>query len=61
MENMKNRTGPYIRQFYRGNGWRFVLAIFNTAAMTACNIMISWLLQQIVDMATDLDVGFSFA
>ena len=38
---------PFIRQFYRGNGGYFVLAMIQTVLMTAAQLMISWLLQQV--------------
>ena len=52
---------PYMRQFYKGNGWRFALALTVTLVMTAATMMVSWLIQVIIDMATGVDVGFSFA
>ena len=51
---------PYIRQFYKGNGWRFALALAVTLVLTASTMMVSWLVQVIIDMATGADVGFSF-
>ena len=51
---------PYMRQFYKGNGWRFALAMLVTLVMTASAMMVSWLIQVIIDMATGADVGFSF-
>lgn len=59
---MENRQllKPYMRQFYRGNGWRFVLAMLVTLVLTASTMMVSWLLQVIIDLATGADVGFSF-
>ena len=58
--NNKELLKPYMRQFYRGNGWRFALAMAVTLFMTAATMMISWLIQVIIDMATGADVGFSF-
>ncbi len=52
---------PYMQQFYKGNGWRFVLAMVQTVLLTAANIMISWLIQQIIDLTTGADIGFSFS
>ena len=49
-----------MRQFYKGNGWRFALALAATLVTTAATMMVSWLIQVIVDMATGADVGFSF-
>lgn len=52
---------PYMRQFYRGNGFRFTLAMVQTVLLTGANIMISWLIQQIIDLTTGMDTGFTFA
>ena len=52
---------PYMRQFYRGNGWRFALAMAVTLVLTAAAMMISWLIQVIIDLATGADIGFSFS
>ena len=59
--NKKQLLKPYMRQFYKGNGWRFALALTVTLVMTAATMMVSWLIQIIIDMATGVDVGFSFA
>ena len=59
--NKKQLLKPYMRQFYRGNGWRFALAMAVTLVLTASTMMVSWLIQVIIDMATGADVGFSFA
>lgn len=51
---------PFIHQLYRGNAWCFVLAIVHTLLSAAAAMMVSWLIQLIVDMTTGMDVGFSF-
>lgn len=51
---------PFTRQFYRGNGWRLALAILQTLLLTGANLMISWLIQQIIDFTNGIDIGFSF-
>ena len=51
---------PFMRQFYRGNGFRFALAMVQTVLLTGANLMISWLIQQIIDLSTGVDIGFSF-
>ena len=48
MKNIDIR--PYTRQFYRGNGWRIGLALVQTALLTATNLMVAWLIQQILDL-----------
>ena len=57
----KQLRKQYIRQFYRGNGWSFFLAIAVTLVQTAAAMMVSWLIQVIIDLATGADVGFSFS
>ena len=57
----KQLLKPYIRQFYRGNGWRFSLALTVTLVQTAAAMMASWLIQVIIDLATGADIGFSFS
>ena len=59
---MKKNTKlrPFIHQFYRGNkGW-LVLSLMHSVFVTAAALMISWLIQKIIDMTTGLDVGLSF-
>ena len=52
---------PFTHQFYRGNTWRFLLAMMYTLLSTAAAMMISWLIQQIIDMSTGVDIGFTFS
>ena len=56
----KQLLKPYMRQFYRGNGGYFALALTVTLVQTAAAMMASWLIQVIIDLATGADVGFSF-
>ena len=51
---------PYIQQFYRGNGGRFAMALAVTLVLTASTMMVSWLLQIIIDLTTGADIGFTF-
>ena len=59
--NKKTILKPYMRQFYKGNGWRFALALAVTLVLTASTMLTSWLIQVIIDLASGADVGFSFA
>ena len=52
---------PFIRQFYRNNGLQLFLAVICTILSTAAAMMISWLIQQIIDMTTGADIGFTFS
>ncbi|MDD6033035.1 MAG: ABC transporter ATP-binding protein [Oscillospiraceae bacterium] len=57
---MRNETiRPYIRQFYRGNWSLLTLAMIQTVLLTASNLMISWLIQQIIDLTTGANTGFT--
>ena len=40
----KQLLKPYMRQFYKGNGWRFALALAVTLVLTASTMMVSWLI-----------------
>lgn len=50
---------PYTKQFYRGNGFCLVLAFFQTILMTAGNLVMSWLIQQILDLIAGEAVAFT--
>lgn len=62
MKRQQEKTDirPFTRQFYRGNGLSFALAMVETLFSTAAAMMISWLIQQIIDMTTGMDIGFTF-
>ncbi|MGN1002459.1 MAG: ABC transporter ATP-binding protein [Oscillospiraceae bacterium] len=49
----------YTRQFYRGNGGNLALGILGMVLMVAANLAISWLMQQLIDVATGAETGFS--
>lgn len=49
----------YTRVFYQGNRLTLALDISCTVLTAAGNLLISWLLQQIIDVATGLDTGWS--
>lgn len=51
---------PFTRQFYRGNGIRLVLIVLQSILMSAASLLLSWLLQLTIDLATGMDVGFTF-
>lgn len=60
MKKNNSNIKPYIQQFYRGNQGYLFLAVMLTVCNTAANLMVSWLIQQIIDMATGKDIGFTF-
>lgn len=51
---------PFIRQFYRGNGIRLALIVLQSIMMSVASLVLSWLLQLTIDLATGMDVGFTF-
>ena len=57
----KTNIKPFTRQFYRGNVGYLILAVLGLLLDTGVNLMISWLIQQLVDMTTGLDTGFTFS
>jgi len=57
---MKASIRPFTKNFYRKNRWCLILAVMETLFMTASNMMISWLIQQIIDLTTGVSIGFTF-
>ncbi len=56
---MKQKTNirPFVRQFYRGNRIRLALSFALTLFMVASNMLISVLLQLVVDLVGGKDIG----
>lgn len=50
---------PYTRQFYKGNRFCFLLAVIQIILLTAGNLLISWLIQQIVDLIAGENTVFT--
>lgn len=50
---------PYTKEFYRGNGIYFLLAMLQTVLATFAELSFAWLLQQVIDLTTGTDVGFT--
>ncbi len=61
MTNQSKKAGiqTYIRQFFRGNGFCFALALVQIALITAGNLIISWLIQQILDLVAGEPIAFT--
>ena len=49
---------PYTRQFYRGNMGYFLLEMLMIIAEVALNLVVSWMLQQVLDLIGGVDTGF---
>ncbi len=60
MKQIKTNIKPFTRQFYRGNGIYFALAMVQTVVLAAAALLVSWLIQQIIDMISGVDIGFTF-
>ena len=58
MKNKKTVT-PYVKQFYRGSSLNLTLSVLVIILTTACSILISWLIQQFVDLMGGYDTGFN--
>lgn len=50
---------PFTRQFYKNNKWCMVLVITKTILFTTANLMISWLLQQIIDLVAGTGTSYT--
>ncbi len=59
MKNNKIDIRPYTRQFYRGNILSFTFALSETLLTVIFNLIVSWLLQQILDLIGGVNTGFT--
>ncbi len=50
---------PYTKQFYRGNILVFLLAMIATCLEVFLNLVVSWMLQQVLDLIGGVDTGFT--
>lgn len=53
------RRRCFTRQFYKGNTIAFLVAVLQTFVITGANMMISWLMQVLIDVTTGADSRFS--
>lgn len=60
---MKNQTNckPFTRQFYRGNGLYLSISLLGTLLIVFANLVISWLMQQLIDVSTGENREFTLA
>lgn len=61
VDKSKNRVRrrTLTRQFYRGNRLPFLIALLQTVILVGVNLVISWLLQIVTDVATGADADYS--
>ena len=50
---------PFTRQFYRGNYGYLALALLQLVLMVVVNLLLSWLLQQVLDLVAGIDIGYT--
>ena len=55
----KTSIRPFTRQFYLGNGWRMFLGLMQTIMNAGANLLVAWLIQQIIDLIAGVDTGFT--
>lgn len=55
----QSKRKPFTHQFYRGNLGNMTLAITDTLLTVACNLAISWLMQQLIDISTGGETFFT--
>ena len=59
---MKNRVidiHPYIKQFYKGNLVYFLFALSETLFVAIGSLLVSWLMQQLIDLIGGYETGFT--
>ena len=54
------RRRPYVRQFYRNNRGLLVLGVLSALLMAAVNLVLSWMIQQLIDVTVGGVSTFSF-
>ena len=59
MKSSNANLRPFTRQFFRGNGLSFFLAMVQTILMTASNLLISWVIQMVPDLIGGFETGFT--
>lgn len=59
MKKQKINIRPYINQFYKGNAASFAIALIETLIGAAVALLTSWIIQQLVDLISGYDTGFT--
>ncbi len=60
-QNQKTHIRPYTKQFFKGNYFYLFLALMQTLLFTACNLAVSWLIQQILDLIAGENTRFTLS
>lgn len=61
MKQSKPDIRCYTKQFYRGNRVCFILALWETVLNAVGALLVSWLIQQLVDLIGGYDTGFTLS
>ena len=59
MKNRKLDIRPYTKQFYKGNVAYFIFALCETLLGVIGALLVSWLIQQLIDLIGGYETGFS--
>lgn len=59
--NVKRRRKPFIRQFFHGNYVNLSLSILSSLITVIVNLVLSWLIQQLVDLSTGAAASFGLS
>jgi len=59
MKNRKMDIRPYTKQFYKGNVVYFIIALCETLLSAIGALLVSWLIQQLVDLIGGYETGFT--
>lgn len=59
MKKRKTDIRPYTKQFYKGNVACFILALCETLLGVIGALLVSWLIQQLIDLIGGYETGFT--
>ncbi len=59
MKNRKIDIRPYTKQFYKGNVVYFIIALCETLLTVIGALLVSWLMQQLIDLIGGYETGFT--
>ncbi len=59
MKQNKTDIRPYTKALYRGNRLPFLAALVCTLLMSLVSLVVSWLLQQLLDLMGGYETGFT--
>ena len=59
--NPKDLQKELTRSFYRGNGWWLALSIVSSLALGSLNIIVSWLMKELIDTASGVEGAYPVA